>query len=156
MIKLRKWFVLFLAASQVWIIPVSAAVTRRTKAQGQSESIVLEQKRKATRGHLYVGNASWYGKQHQGKRMANGERFDRRKFTAASRFLPLGTRCVVRFPLTGRAVLVVITDRGPYRHPDRIIDLSEAAADVLGLKPCGIGAVELEVVEAQTVTVDIG
>lgn len=95
-----------------------------------------------------TGNASWYGTFHQGRTMANGQRFDRRKLTAASRVLPLGTRVLVSF--NGRSIIVTITDRGPYHHPDRVIDLSEAAAWWIGLRPYGVGAVTVHPIQAET------
>jgi rare lipoprotein A len=100
-----------------------------------------------------IGNASWYGTFHQGRRMANGQRFDRRNLTAASRTLPLGTRVLVSF--NERTIIVTITDRGPYHHPDRIIDLSEAAARWLGLKPYGVGLVTVSPIEVDTILLDI-
>jgi rare lipoprotein A len=99
-----------------------------------------------------AGNASWYGTFHQGRTMANGQKFDRMKLTAASRVLPLGTRALVSF--NGRMVLVTITDRGPYHHPDRVIDLSEAAAQFVGLKPYGVGAVTVHPVQVDTILLD--
>lgn len=89
------------------------------------------------------GMASWYGRQHAGKKMANGERFDPQKLTAAHRSLPFGTRVKVTFLKTGRSVWVTITDRGPFKK-QRIIDLSEAAARAIGLRPAGVGKVEIE------------
>jgi len=76
----------------------------------------------------YVGTASWYGKQHQGLKMANGKRFDRHKLTAASWYFPLGTKIRVVNLKNGKSVVVTITDRGPNLRLNRIVDLSEAAA----------------------------
>ena len=89
------------------------------------------------------GLASWYGKNHQGKRMANGERFDRHHLTAASRTIPLGRRVRVTYLRTMKQIEVTITDRGP-ASKKRVLDLSEAAAVALGLKPYGIGKVKIE------------
>jgi len=61
----------------------------------------------------FVGIASWYGAQHQGRKMANGKRFDRRKLTAASWYLPMGTTIRVVNLENGKSVTVTITDRGP-------------------------------------------
>lgn len=97
------------------------------------------------------GLASWYGKQHAGKKMANGERFDPRKLTAAHRSLPFGTKVKVTFLKTKQSVLVTITDRGPFKHK-RLIDLSEAAAKLIGLRPHGVGRVEIEEIECPTTT----
>jgi rare lipoprotein A len=72
--------------------------------------------------------ASWYGEEHRGSPMANGQRFDPDKLTAASWFFPLGTKVVVTYE--DRSVIVEITDRGPAKRlveEGRRIDLSRAA-----------------------------
>ncbi len=95
-----------------------------------------------------VGVASWYGKQHQGRRTASGERFSRGSFTAAHRSLPLGTRVKVINLRTQQQVVVTITDRGPYGGSrQRIIDLSEAAAARVGLLERGTERVQVVVVD---------
>ena len=91
---------------------------------------------------VWRGNAAWYGRHHQGRRMANGERFDPRRYTAASKTIPLGRKVKVTYLRTMRSVTVTITDRGPYGGR-RIIDLSEAAAAAIGLKRYGVGRVEI-------------
>jgi rare lipoprotein A len=90
-----------------------------------------------------TGEASWYGKTHQGKRMANGKPFDRMQLTAASKTLPLGTRVKVTCLKTGQSIWVTITDRGPFVGR-RILDLSEAAALAIGLKPYGVAQVRIQ------------
>ena len=74
-----------------------------------------------------TGLASWYGKANQGRRMADGHRFNRFHFTAASRTLPLETKIRVVNLRTGLDTVVTITDRGPGVR-SRILDLAEAAA----------------------------
>jgi rare lipoprotein A len=91
----------------------------------------------------YVGTASWYGKQHQGLKMANGKRFDRHKLTAASWYFPLGTTLRVVNVKNGESVVVTITDRGPNLRLNRILDLSEAAADRLDYVGQGLTSVFL-------------
>lgn len=89
-----------------------------------------------------VGVASWYGLQHQGKIMANGEPFDSRALTAASRTLPLGSRIHVVNLRNGKSVNVRVTDRGPNKRlRGRILDLSEAAAKRLGFQHQGLTTV---------------
>jgi rare lipoprotein A len=89
-----------------------------------------------------VGLASWYGLQHQGKTMANGEPFDSRALTTASRTLPLGSWIRVFNLRNGKSVDVQVTDRGPNKRlRGRILDLSEAAAKRLGFKREGLTAV---------------
>jgi rare lipoprotein A len=90
-----------------------------------------------------VGTASWYGPGFNGKRTASGERFDRRRLTAAHRSLPLGTKARVTNLENGRSVEVTVTDRGPYVR-GRIIDLSERAAQVIGIKQDGLARVVIE------------
>jgi rare lipoprotein A len=70
--------------------------------------------------------------------MANGKRFDRRKLTAASWYVPLGTVLRVVNLENGRSVTVTVTDRGPNLRLNRLIDLSEAAARQLGYLDQGL------------------
>jgi rare lipoprotein A len=93
-----------------------------------------------------VGEATWYGAKLAGHRTADGERFDPRQMTAAHRTLPFGTWVEVTRVDNGMHVRVRITDRGPWGHPERIIDLSRAAADRLGMRRRGMTRVSLRVV----------
>ena len=86
------------------------------------------------------GVASWYGSELAGHRTANGERFNPNELTAAHRTLPLGSH--VRVTYRGHSVVVRINDRGPYAR-GRVIDLSKAAAERIGLRAAGSGQVEL-------------
>jgi rare lipoprotein A len=101
----------------------------------------------AQREEVQVGYATWYGARFAGRTTANGERFDPNKMTAAHRALPFGTWVEVRRVDTGEAVRVRITDRGPFGHEDRIIDVSRAAAQKLGIIKAGLTRVELRVVD---------
>jgi rare lipoprotein A len=75
--------------------------------------------------------------------MANGQKFDRMKLTAASWYFPLGTAVRVVNVSTGEAVVVTITDRGPNLRLHRVLDLSEAAAQQLGYVQNGLAPVFL-------------
>ena len=86
------------------------------------------------------GLASWYGERHHGRRTASGETFDMRALTAAHRTLPFGTRVRVLNPATGDSVIVRINDRGPFKQ-GRVIDLSRAAAERIGLIRAGVAPV---------------
>ncbi len=90
------------------------------------------------------GMASWYGPGFHGRRTANGERFNQNSLTAAHRSLPFGTKVRVTNMNNGRSVIVRINDRGPYAGR-RIIDLSAAAARVLGMVGSGVAPVRLEI-----------
>lgn len=92
---------------------------------------------------LGSGTASYYGAELAGNPTASGERFDPAELTAAHRTLPFGTRVRVTNASTGESVVVRINDRGPF-HDDRVIDVSTAAAEAIGLKRAGTGTVELE------------
>jgi rare lipoprotein A len=89
------------------------------------------------------GLASFYGNDLQ---TASGERFNPRAMTAAHRTLPFGTKVRVTNVRSGRAVTVRINDRGPF-IPGRVIDLSQAAAEELGIVGRGIAKVKLDVVQ---------
>ncbi|MBL8354663.1 MAG: septal ring lytic transglycosylase RlpA family protein [Delftia acidovorans] len=88
------------------------------------------------------GLASWYGPGLHGRLTASGERFDKEELTAAHRSFAFGSRVCVRSAATGRTVVVRINDRGPFA-PGRVIDLSQAAAQELGMVGLGIKPVEL-------------
>ena len=88
------------------------------------------------------GVASWYGPKFHGRLTANGERYDMHQLTAAHRKLPFGTVVEVVNLGNGRRVVVRINDRGPFAH-GRIIDLSYAAAQVIGLVGPGTARVEV-------------
>ena len=100
-----------------------------------------------------VGIASWYGAVLDGHRTASGERFDMNKFTAAHRTLPFGTLVRVVDLNSGRSVVVRINDRGVL-FPERIIDLSRAAADELGIRKSGVTRVRLEVLKKHSAGVE--
>lgn len=98
--------------------------------------------------HSEKGLASHYGKEFQGKKTASGERFSPSDMTAAHPKLPLGTKVIVENIETGEKSEVKITDRGPHADPKhRIIDLSKAAANSIGLVEQGVGPVRVTVTE---------
>ena len=95
----------------------------------------------------FSGMASWYGKALQGHRTASGERFDFNELTACHRTLPFGTLVRVTNMKNRESVIVRITDRGVL-NADRVIDLSAAAADKIGMLRMGVAPVHLSVVPA--------
>jgi hypothetical protein len=96
---------------------------------------------KAT-GQIEQGEASWYGPGFDGNMAASGEVYDQTAMTAAHKTLPFGTIVRVYSSATGRCAVVRINDRGPYVD-GRIIDLSKAAADSIGMS--GTAPVQIEV-----------
>lgn len=97
----------------------------------------------ATPVHLGTGEASYYGPGFHGRMTASGDRYDQHELTAAHRTLEFGSRVRVLNLANGRAVVVTVTDRGPYVR-GRIIDLSVKAAGVLGFLDDGVARVRLE------------
>lgn len=97
------------------------------------------------------GLASWYGGKFQGRLTASGEIFDTNELTAAHRTLPFQSIVRVTNKLNEKSVVVRINDRGPFID-DRIIDLSRAAADIIGLTAVGVAPVKIEVLHEQLAT----
>ena len=91
------------------------------------------------------GLASWYGEDFHGRRTANGEIYDMESISAAHATLPMPSYVRVTNLQNGRSMIVRVNDRGPY-HPNRIIDLSSRAAEVLGLHQQGTTRVRVEFV----------
>ena len=88
-----------------------------------------------------IGTASYYG---HGQVVASGARFNPGALTAAHRTLPFGTRVRVTHLGSGRSVEVRINDRGPF-IAGRIIDLSRAAAAVIGMTASGVARVSMTI-----------
>lgn len=130
-----------LIGEEIVLEPVPSIVAVGAKPLPKPPAVVL-----ASRGETVEGLASWYGTEFHGRKTSSDEIFDQYDFTAAHRTLPFGTYVRVTFLKTGKSVTVRINDRGPH-NPERIIDLSRAAAEAIGLKAHGVGKVKIEVVE---------
>ena len=85
---------------------------------------------------VWVGNASWYGPNFDGKKTANGERFNAESLTAAHPNLPFGSLVRIVNPRNGKFEVVRINDRGPWVK-GRDIDLSPAAGKAIGISSTG-------------------
>ena len=105
---------------------------------------------RARHKHREVGIASFYGREWNGHRTANGERFDPNALTAAHRTLAFGTRVKVTNLENGRHVIVRINDRGPFVR-GRVLDVSRAAAKKLGFLATGTTTVRLDVLKSAAV-----
>lgn len=101
-------------------------------------------------GYSETGMASWYGPNFHGKKTANGEVYNMYQMTAAHRILPMHTKVVVKNLNNGRSAEVRINDRGPFVN-NRIIDLSYAAADRLGVIGPGTAKVHVQTIAGQTI-----
>jgi len=91
------------------------------------------------------GIASWYGNVFNGRKTASGERFDKNALTACHPSLPFGSLVRVVNRKNRRSVVVRITDRGDLVDQGRVIDLSWAAAERLGITETGLAQVDLQV-----------
>jgi len=94
----------------------------------------------------WVGNASWYGEDFDGKKTANGEEFDSEALTAAHPTLPFGSIVRVVNPRNHKFEVVRINDRGPYQE-GREIDVSYRVARKIGLTSSGVSTVRLELMQ---------
>lgn len=115
------------AAAPVLVAPPRVSAARRPAAPALRKV-----------GPTYVGRASWYGPGFQGRRTANGERFNTHALTAAHKSLPFGTR--LRVCRANTCVVVRVNDRGPYIR-GRFLDLSMRAAITIGVTSRGVATV---------------
>ncbi|MEQ7920709.1 septal ring lytic transglycosylase RlpA family protein [Xanthomonas sp. WHRI 1810A] len=97
-------------------------------------------------GYNATGSASYYAARHQGQRTASGERYDQTSLTAAHRQLPFGTRVQVTNLDNDKQTVVRINDRGPHTR-GRLIDVSRAAAEQLGMLRSGTAKVRVQALD---------
>lgn len=102
-----------------------------------------------TYSYTETGIASWYGPGFHGKRTASGEKFDQNELTAAHRTLQMPSLVRVTNLDNGRSVVVRVNDRGPFSR-GRVIDVSEKAAQLLGMKGTGTAKVKLELMAEES------
>lgn len=93
-----------------------------------------------------TGYASYYANYLDGRRTAYGEVYDKNKLTAAHKTYPLGTLIKVTRQDNGKSIIVRVNDKGPFKE-GRIVDVSGAAAEALGLVYDGIAMVTVQVVD---------
>ncbi len=123
-----------------------AAKTQNAKTQSAKTQDAKTQDAKIQHANAQgasYGLASFYGHESQ---TASGEKFNAGELTAAHRTLPFGTRVRVTDVATGRSVTVRVNDRGPF-VPGRVVDVSQGAAESLGIVGRGVAKVKLDVVE---------
>ena len=121
-------------AALTWLAAVGSQASR---AEAQNETAAWAE----------TGTASWYGPGFAGRPTASGETYDPKNLTAAHRTLPLGTLVRVHNLDNDRHMIVRINDRGPFAR-GRILDMSQAAAEVLGFRDDGITKVRISAVSA--------
>lgn len=87
--------------------------------------------------HSFANMASWYGGKFHGRTTASGEKYNMNALTAAHKTLPFGTKVKVTNKKNGKAVVVMINDRGPFVK-GRVIDLSKAAHEKIDCSLCPV------------------
>ena len=117
------------------LVMIAGCARPRAVPEGPAPPIAYEER----------GYASWYGRAHHGLRTASGEPYDMNRMTAAHRTLPFGTWIRVENLDNHRTVEVRINDRGPFVD-QRILDLSHAAARVIGAIGPGLVPIRLRVI----------
>ena len=131
------------------------------KEETREEKPVLPEKiEKRETQEIQYGVASWYGPDSHGKPTSSGEIYDMYQLTCAHNTFPLGTMVMVTNLENGKSIELKVNDRGPFVK-ERIIDLSYAAAQMLGIWEKGTAYVKVEgfgplVEEIQRFTVQVG
>jgi len=128
------FLILFLAAC----VPRHRIVYERRTPPPEKGTI----EKRESRG-VQQGIASWYGADFHGKQTSSGEVYDMYQLTCAHNTLPLGTIVMVTNLENGRSVELKVNDRGPFVK-ERIIDVSYAAAQMLGMWEKGTALVKVE------------
>lgn len=129
----------------------SFTTTRASKssAKHSGKSYVINGKRyyilSSANGFKEKGHASWYGEPFHGRKTANGETYDMNKLSAAHKTLPLNTWVEVRNLSNNKILAVRVNDRGPFIS-GRIIDLSRAAAEEIGMLKAGVAQVSIKAI----------
>lgn len=108
---------------------------------------------KPEKNHKYeeIGYGSWYGSKDgfHGKKTANGDLYNKKLLTAAHRTLPMPSLIKVTNLGNNKSLILMVNDRGPFKK-DRIIDVSENAAEILGFKNKGIAKLKVQYLPEET------
>jgi rare lipoprotein A len=123
---------------KIFVLLISLILNLSLKGQEASADSTKQINQK-----VYYGTASYYAEKFNGRKTANGEVYDSKKYTAACNILPLGTWIRVTNLRNKKSVVVKVNDR---LHPrmKRIVDMSGVAAEYLGYKKRGLTQVKVE------------
>src|SRR5262245_17759287 len=131
------------AFSAALFTAAALAVIPAAQAASDAEAIAVQRATPPDHsGRKRIGIASYYHKMFNGRKMADGNRFDPNGINAASKTLPLGTLALVTNLETNQSAVVLIQDRGPYVD-GRIVDLSPRIAEEIGITHQGLAKVEV-------------
>jgi len=123
----------------VMLMPMLLALPAAAQEPGDDNDAVVETE-------VATGMASYYSRELEGNRTANGEMCDPDDLTAAHRTLPFGSKVRVTNLSNGQSVVVRINDRGPFGR-GRVIDISHAAAREIGMHRSGTARVRLALLD---------
>ena len=135
-----------------------AGVRKAPPAPKDEKPAYAKVEKRETKGVQY-GVASWYGPDFHGKPTSSGEIYDMYQLTCAHNTLPLGTMVIVTNLENGKSLELRVNDRGPFAK-ERVIDLSYAAASILGVYEKGTAWVKVETIgpwveEVQRLTLQV-
>ena len=123
---------------------IKNTIERQKGAWRSQEGTLLSHRTRAAGTQVASdGIASFYT---EGTKTASGEKFNTHELTAAHPTLPFGTRLRVTNVASGQSVTVRVNDRGPYVR-GRVVDVSYAAAETLGMVGGGVAKVKLDIVQ---------
>lgn len=148
---LPKRLLLLIAVLAFAAAPAEAQRAPASSAPAASPTERITPGGRRSQARVEQGRASYYARSLHGRPTASGERYNHQALTAAHRTLPFGTILRVTNERTGRAVLVRVNDRGPF-HRSRMLDLSGAAAERIGMVRTGTANVRVEVVQDSATT----
>jgi len=132
-------------ACGISVLLISCSSTVRYSSSKANTMKTTNAKQTQLNNFVQTGIASYYADKFDGRTTASGDVFSQDKLTAAHRTLPFGSILKVTHLNNGKSVIVVVNDRGPYAG-NRIIDLSKAAAERLGMLAEGIAKVRIEII----------
>jgi rare lipoprotein A len=143
---MKKFPLIRAAIFSALLIPAGAAFPQAQPATAEAPAATEQKTLSAQAGdHRLSGLAAVYSDRLNGHKTASGKRYDKTALTAAHPTLPFGSKVKITNGKNGKSVVVTINDRGP-TQPDRVVDISQAAAKKLGIGPKGMAPVTVEVV----------
>lgn len=144
-----KLFIVLMIVFSLSACSLTSTRSSRSGAKQSGKSYVINGKRyyilPSAEGFKEKGQASWYGEPFHGRKTANGETYDMNKLSAAHKTLPLGTWVEVRNLDNNNTLNIRVNDRGPFIS-GRIIDLSRAAAEEIGMLKAGVARVSIKAI----------
>ena len=144
-----KFVIVILIVLSLSACSLTSTRASKSSAKHSGKSYVINGKRyyilSSAEGFKEKGQASWYGEPFHGRKTANGETYDMHKISAAHKTLPLNTWVEVKNLDNNKTLALRVNDRGPFIE-GRIIDLSRAAAEEIGMLKAGVAKVTIRAI----------